>query len=93
MIYDENGEHIAGLFLYSALDELPFHDAEKPICTELNEKAYYCYNKKIHIIHDEDLYIRGIIPAENNLWKNFSAHSTIFIAVPILLILAFSGGT
>ncbi|MEE5993604.1 MAG: HAMP domain-containing sensor histidine kinase [Oscillospiraceae bacterium] len=92
MIYDENREPIAGLFLYPELNALPLHNSEKPICTELNGKDYYCYDKKIRIMHDDDLYIRGIIPAENDLWSSLSAHSTILIAIPILLILAFNGG-
>ena len=40
MIYDEEGEHIAGLFLYPELDELPLSASDKPVRTELDGRSF-----------------------------------------------------
>ena len=92
MIYNEQGEHIAGLFLYPELDELPIFASDEPFLTKLDGKNYYYCDKKTRTIHGNDLYVRGIILAEKDLFDSLSSHGTILIAFPILLALAFCGG-
>ena len=137
MIYDQKGEHIAGLFLYPELDEQPISSSEKPYLITLDGKEYYCCDKKTHTARDferkrpggndqggnnsggnfrenfpndlpengpangpgegpgnelNDLHVRGIIAAENDLFGSLTSHTTVLVALPILLILAFGGG-
>ncbi|MBR6242058.1 MAG: HAMP domain-containing histidine kinase [Ruminococcus sp.] len=92
MIYDERGEHIAGLFLYPELDELPLSSSDKPLRTELDGRSFYCCDKKSRIVRGNDLYVRGIIAAEKDLPGSLPSHGAILLAIPILLALAFGGG-
>jgi signal transduction histidine kinase len=92
MIYNHKGEHIAGLFLYPELDKLPIYASDEPFLTKLDGKSYYCCDKKTYTIRGNDLYVRGIIMAEKDLFDSLSYHRTILIAFPILLALAFGGG-
>ena len=92
MIYDEKGEHIAGLFLYPELDELPLSSSKEPIRTEIDGRGFYYIDKKTRTVRGNDLYVRGIITAEKDLFGSLPSHSTILFAIPVLLALAFGGG-
>ncbi len=132
MIYNQKGEHIAGLFLYPELDEYPVSVSDEPFLIELDGKEYYCCDKKTHTARENerkrpdgnnpggnapsdapgdapgdipemipgndpgndpnDLYVRGIIVTEDDLLGSLTSHSTVLIALPILLLLAFGGG-
>ena len=50
MIYDEEGEHIAGLFLYPELDELPLSALDEPVRTELDGRGFYYIDKKTRTV-------------------------------------------
>lgn len=92
MIYDKDGEQLAGLFLHEDM-ESPYRSGNKePKKITLEGKSYYLYDKWIHIPHEGDLCVRGIVTAEDNFGSVFKNHAYIFLAVPLLLVLAFSGG-
>lgn len=92
MIYSESGEHIAGLFLYPELDELPVSRSDAPVLQVLDGKNYYCCDQKTYTVRGNDLYVRGIITAEKDFFGSLPSHGTILVAFPILLVLAFGGG-
>ena len=92
MIYDEKGEHIAGLFLYPELDELPLSSSKEPVRTVIDGRGFYYIDKKTRTVRGNDLYVRGIITAEKDLFGTLPSHSTILVAIPVLLALAFGGG-
>ena len=92
MIYDEEGEHIAGLFLYPELDELPLSSSKEPVRTVIDGRGFYYIDKKTRTVRGNDLYVRGIITAEKDLFGSLPSHSTILVAIPLLLALAFGGG-
>lgn len=92
MILDEHGRHIAGLFLYEELDEKTLAGTGKAVRVELDGKGFYCCDKRVHVIHSDDLYVRGLIAAEDDLPGSLMSHSRILIAMPLLLALAFGGG-
>ncbi|MCR5120963.1 MAG: HAMP domain-containing histidine kinase [Ruminococcus sp.] len=92
MIYNEKGEHIAGLFLYPELDELKVSSSDEPVLTQLDGRNYYFCDKKTRTVRGNDLYVRGIIAAEKDLIGSMSSHGAILAVLPVLLILAFGGG-
>ena len=91
MIYNESGEHIAGLFLYTELDTLSLSESDEPKKIELNGRNYYYYDRLIRVHHAEDYYVRGII-TEDDLLGSLSSHKAILIVIPFLLTFAFVGG-
>ncbi|WP_295153425.1 cell wall metabolism sensor histidine kinase WalK [uncultured Ruminococcus sp.] len=92
MVYNEKGEHIAGVFLYPELDDLPVYKSSEPVRTMLDGRDHYYVDKKTRTVRGNDLYVRGIITAEDDLFGSLTSHSTLLIAFPILLALAFGGG-
>lgn len=92
MIYNEEGDHIAGLFLYPELDEQPVARSNKQVRIKLDGRYYYYCDKKTRTVRGNDLYVRGILPAEKDLFDSLSSHGMILVALPILLALAFGGG-
>lgn len=92
MIYNENKDHIAGLFVYDELDSVPFSISDKPQLTIIDGKNYYYYDKFIRIHHSDDYYVRGIIAAEDDILGSLSSHKTLLIVIPFLLFSAFIGG-
>ena len=47
MIFNENGAHIGGLFLYSELNQLPFSGSGFPQEIIMDGKTYYYYDKMV----------------------------------------------
>ncbi|SFB68009.1 sensor histidine kinase [Ruminococcus albus] len=92
MVYNKKGDHIAGVFLYPELDEITVHETDKPVRTELDGRDYYYWDKKTRTVRGNDMYVRGIIAAEDDLFGSLTSHITILIALPVLLAMAFGGG-
>ncbi|MBR6834456.1 MAG: hypothetical protein IKM72_00440, partial [Oscillospiraceae bacterium] len=90
MIYDENGEHVAGFF-YPELNSLPLTSDTVPARTELGGNSYYYINR---LVKDSTnaYYIRGIIAAENDLTEMIKSHREILATIPVLLVMALTGG-
>ena len=90
MIYDENGEHVAGFF-YPELNSLPLTSDTVPARTELGGNSYYYINR---LVKDSTnpYYIRGIIATENDLSEMIRNHREILAAIPVLLLMALTGG-
>ena len=75
MIYDENGEHVAGFF-YPELNSLPLTSDTVPARTELGGNSYYYINRLVKNSTNA-YYIRGIIAAENDLTEMIKSHREI----------------
>ncbi|MCR5785006.1 MAG: HAMP domain-containing histidine kinase [Eubacterium sp.] len=92
IIYDEDGNRVAGLSLYEELDDEKYQKSDKPKKTEIDGVSYYYYDKKISVRHGTDYYVRGIVKAEVTIFDIAKAHKNVFLLIPILIIIAFLGG-
>ncbi len=92
MVYDEDGEHVAGLFIYDELDEKNYSKSDKPKKIEINDILYYYYDASVHIAHGTDYYVRGIVREEDSLSGIVEDHVSILLMIPLLIIAAFFGG-
>lgn len=92
MVYGEEGEHYAGLFLYDELDELPPSSADDLRTTELDGITYYYYDEHVRVPHGKDCWVRGIVRAEASMWDMLGRSNFLLWATPLLVLVAFFGG-
>ncbi|MCR5102452.1 MAG: HAMP domain-containing histidine kinase [Butyrivibrio sp.] len=92
MVYDEDGEEVAGLFIYDELDDKEYSKADKPKKIEINGVLYYYYDVKVNVHHGTDYYVRGIVRAEESISGILMDHVGIALLIPLLIIVAFFGG-
>ena len=92
LIYDENGNHIAGMFLKNDVDDLPYSRSDHPASVTIDGKKYYYFDEWIFIRSQADVWIRGVVRAERSIWEVLHAYTWLWILIPAFLILAFAGG-
>jgi len=92
MVYDEDGEHVAGLFLYAELDEVECQEMDHAKKVKLNGESYYYYDLLVKVKRGKDYWVRGVVRAERSLLEELQDHIGIVLMVPVLLLLAFLGG-
>ncbi|MCR4902740.1 MAG: HAMP domain-containing histidine kinase [Butyrivibrio sp.] len=92
MVYDEDGDQIAGIFLYDELDDKDYLSSDRPKKIEINGILYYYYDAKVKVRHGTDYYVRGIVRAETSITSIVEEHAAIMLLIPILILAAFCGG-
>lgn len=92
MAYHEDGSHSLGIFKFDELDDIPYNSSDTPSEIILEGTKYYYYDSWVNIPHEPDIWIRGIIPAEESIWSILSAHKYLLLFLPVMTILAFGGG-
>lgn len=108
MIFNGNGTHVGGLFLYSELNQLPFSGAGFPQEIVMDGKTYYYYDKMLNgkrlddpfreipvekkPLEEDRIWVRGVIYANDSLYDVVKNHMYMVILFPVLLTLAFAGG-
>ncbi|MGN0637097.1 MAG: ATP-binding protein [Huintestinicola sp.] len=92
MAYHENGAHSLGIFKFDEFDNIPYNPSDTPTEIILDGTKYYYYDSWIRLPHEPDIWIRGIIPAEESMWSILSSHKYLLLLLPMLTALAFCGG-
>ncbi len=92
MAYHENGSRSLGLFKFDELDEMPYDPSNTPTEITLDGTRYYYFDSWIKLPHEQDIWIRGIIPAEESILHILSSHKYLILLLPVLTVLAFCGG-
>ncbi len=91
-IYQEDGSHEAGFFLYEELDDYAYDDSEKVRVITLSDEKYYCLDQWVHIRHGDDYYVRGITKVEKTVPEILKEHWEILFSFVFLIGIAFCGG-
>ncbi len=93
MVYDEDGERIDGIFLHEEPDHHSFEEGGPIHRGEIGDELYYYFDKRVVIRHDKDLYVRGVIKAEQSIGKILKENMLLALMVPALILVAFFGGS
>ncbi len=92
MAYHENGSRSLGLFKFDELDEIPYNPSNTASEITLEGTRYYYFDSWIQLPHEQDIWIRGIIPAEESIAGILLSHKYLILLLPALTVLAFCGG-
>lgn len=92
MAYHENGEHSLGIFKFDELDEVPYNSSPEPAEITLDGTKYYYYDSWVNIPREPDIWIRGIVPAQESMQSILMSHKFLLLLIPLLTLLAFFGG-
>ncbi|MCM1060793.1 MAG: HAMP domain-containing histidine kinase [Eubacterium sp.] len=91
-VYHEDGSRSLGIFKFDELDGAAYNPSSAATEIILDGERYYYFDFWVDIPHESDLWVRGIIPAEESLRDIFFSHKYLLLLLPLLTVLAFFGG-
>lgn len=92
LVFSESGEKISGYAPYAVAETTPFENMNVRE-VEADGESYLIYDRLIAFNgHHGGVWVRGIVLANTNVGTSSAMYRAMFIALPLLIILAAIGG-